>query len=77
MRNSVAKKLRRKAGKQTSDSNRIYYEQIKTEHKNRGKSVEPAVKISERQKRIGKPSITKTTIVPIRIKRMARRKLKA
>lgn len=77
MRNSVAKKLRQQAGKQTSDSNRIYYEQLKAEHNNLNKSVEPKFKISERQKRIGKPSITKTTIVSSRVKKMTRRKLKA
>lgn len=78
MRNKIAKKLRKEAGVQTSTSNRLEYEFLKTEHKRKGKQFEPKFKPTKRQQRLNKSVPTKSTLnVPNKVKRSVRRKLKA
>jgi uncharacterized protein (DUF736 family) len=59
MRNSVAKKLRKEAGIQTSTSNQMEYEYLKREHMKT--EVNPKFKVSARQHRIGRVWKTITT----------------
>lgn len=62
MRQKVAKRLRKQAGKQTSTSNRMEYAALKKEHTAKN-PVQPKVKISSRKLRTGgKVYITKTTV---------------
>ena len=44
MRNKVAKKYRKEAGKQSSDSNRLYYEQLKKDHNKTDVRIKTQVK---------------------------------
>ena len=60
MRNSVAKKLRKEAGLQTSTSNQMEYDYLKKEHMRT--DVNPKLKKSERQIRIGRIWKTDSTI---------------
>lgn len=60
MRNSVAKKLRKEAGAQTSTSNRLEYEFLKKEHMRT--DVHPKLKTYARQTRIGRVWKTTSTI---------------
>jgi hypothetical protein len=61
MRNKVAKKYRKEAGKQSSDSNRLYYESLKREHNK--KEVTPNFKESRRALRgLTQRFVTKTTV---------------
>lgn len=74
MRNSVAKKLRKEAGNQTSTSNRLEYEYLKQEHMKT--EVNPKPKTSARQQRIGRVWKTVSTIYqwPSRVRKIARLK---
>ena len=61
MRNKVAKKYRKEAGLQTSDSNRLYYELLKRDHNK--KEVNPFFKESKRSQRgLTKKFTTKSTV---------------
>lgn len=60
MRNSVAKKLRKQAGSQTSTSNQMEYEYLKQEHMRT--EVNPNPKTSARQQRIDRAWETVSTL---------------
>lgn len=74
MRNSIAKKLRKQAGSQTSTSNQMEYEYLKQEHMKT--EVSPKFKTSARQQRIGRVWKTVSTIYqwPSRARKIARLK---
>jgi len=74
MRNSVAKRLRKQAGVQTSTSNQMEYEYLKKEHMRT--EVNPKFKRSARQERMGRAWKTASTIIqwPKKAKKIARLK---
>jgi len=74
MRKSVAKKLRKEAGAQTSTSNKLEYKFLKKEHMHT--EVNPKLKVSARQARIGRVWETTSTTNTFRKKRMKIAKLK-